>query len=80
MKNILFETAVQAAAKANAAKAAEEIAWQVWLSSNTVANESLFFAANAAWLHAVKEWMLAVNKAAEAAAAEADVTEHALHV
>ena len=70
MENTLFESAVRAAEKANAAKACEEMAWQAWLASNTAANEAAFFAANALWLQAVKEWMLAVNEAAEAAADE----------
>ncbi|MEO5363214.1 MAG: hypothetical protein H7838_06270 [Magnetococcus sp. DMHC-8] len=79
MNSTLFEAAVQAAARANAAKAAEEMAWQAWLASNTDANEAAFFAANAAWLQAVKEWIAAVNRSAEAAAAHADTTACALH-
>lgn len=74
MKSTLFEAAVRAAEKANAAKACEEKAWQVWLTSNTDTNEAAFFAANAEWLQAVKEWMVTVNAAAEAAAHEAETT------
>ncbi|MEO5354460.1 MAG: hypothetical protein H7835_14760 [Magnetococcus sp. XQGC-1] len=77
MENTLFQLAVRAAEKANAAKAREEMAWQAWLTANTSANEAAFFAANAAWLQAVKEWMLAVNEAAEAAADEVTPAEAA---
>ena len=67
MNNTLFEDAVQAADKANAAKDDMEIAWQTCLASHTDENEAAFFAANEAWLQSVKEWMLAVNVAKQAA-------------
>ena len=67
MNNTLFEAAAQAADKANAAKNTMEIAWQTCLASHTNGNEAAFFAANEAWLQSVKEWMLAVNVAKQAA-------------
>ncbi|MBF0461427.1 MAG: hypothetical protein HQL87_08525 [Magnetococcales bacterium] len=68
METTLFEAAVRAADKANAAKDDMEIAWQTCLASHTDENEAAFFAANEAWLHSVKEWMSAANTAKEAVA------------
>ena len=66
--NILFEASVRAAEAVNAAKTAEETAWQEWLVSNTAANKATFLAARAAWLKAVRDWKLAVAAASKVAA------------
>ena len=68
MGNTLFEAAVQAANKANAAKTTMETAWQTCLALHTDENEAAFFAANEAWLQSVKDWISAVNVAKKAAA------------
>ena len=67
METTLFEAAVRAAEKANAAKNTMEIAWQTCLTSHTDENEVAFFAANEAWIQSVREWMSAANMAKQAA-------------
>ena len=65
--NTLFEASVQAAEAVNAAKTAEEAAWQEWLVSNTDENKATFLAARATWLQAVRDWKLAVASAGRVA-------------
>jgi hypothetical protein len=69
MYQTLLDAAIRTATAVNHAKAAEEAAWHNWVAANTPENKTVFLAARAAWLQAVRDWKMAMQEA-EAVATE----------